>query len=185
MSNFVMYASLGEIEVPSDYNHDTCLSTFCIRNSASCLVHPDLTDEHFGNAPGVLPVAKRKVSSWKRTSNPSRVMRAGEAYRVSLYTQGRDNVSSSQERLDFLNSLDSVFLGVQGMCLVFDQKEEMLPKTFRLLCMDDPAHLPMQSGKCLLPVLCINKTGPAVFSIGDFHALRSGNKSLFVSFVPV
>jgi hypothetical protein len=183
MHHYKLHKKLGVITVPEEYDHTTYLAAFTERQRNRCRVHEYLTDSIFGNAAGTLPPSSRKVSRWKRVGNPTEILHPRERFEVALYGQKVDATSSLDDRLAFLCSQGSSFLGVHGVCLLFEQKRRRLPRARKLLCIDYPERLPLQSGQCLMPVLNTGSDGVGSFSLGDCYSLRSGDKSFLVSFV--
>lgn len=105
---FALYADLGVLTVPDDYDHATCLSrlhhkdTICLGGYAN-----DIVDEHY--------------------QNPTRIMRAGERFHVRVFRQVSADTTTIMQRIAFLESQNALHVGVQGLVLVCEQKIQALP----------------------------------------------------------
>lgn len=106
---FALFADLGIIRVPDDYNHATRLKTFYRQNRKKlCYYNDDITDKNF--------------------PNPTRVLKPGEKFRVRAFKQVVGGTTTSEERMAFLATQKAIHVGAQGASLVFDQKRDQLPK---------------------------------------------------------
>jgi len=112
-SNFSLFADLGIIMVPKDYNHATQLTTFFEKNWAS------KNNKKFRTSINIMEA---------QFPTPSRVLKPGERLHVRAFKVNSDTTASSEECLAFLNRQKSVYTGAQGASLVYEQKRNQLQR---------------------------------------------------------
>ena len=146
---FSLLIDLGTITVPDDYVHANQLAMFRERSPDLNLYNIQISDQNF--------------------SNPSRILKPGEKFRVRAFKHAAGLVSN-EECLNFLVSRGAVHLGAQGASLVFDQKRPLLPKSdggYTSLDVED--RLPFFPGMNCRGVPCIVARKDDVF---DFLLCR-------------
>ena len=126
VEKFAEFVDLGIVTVPNDYDHATCLTAFRQRHQGgeekSFRYYNDaITDPNF--------------------SNPSRILKPGDKFRVKAYRQVVGGTTTSEERMAFLRRQKTIFTGAQGATLVFDQKRDQLPKGKWYASFDEPNRL--------------------------------------------
>lgn len=119
---FGFLADLGIITVPKDYVHETRLATFLKQNRKKFYgVNDNITDVNF--------------------SNPSRILKPGDQFRVRAFKQIVDGTTTSEERLAFLATQRAVLTGEQGASLVLEEKRDQLPKGYWYSSFDEKERL--------------------------------------------
>ena len=136
---FVLLADLGIITVPEDYRHDTRLASFSFRVRhqddefrPSPFQNPAITDANF--------------------PNPSRILLPGDKLHVRVFRQVV-NLTTSSERMAFLETQKAVHVGVQGASLVLEQKRDTLPKGYSCCCFDKKKRLLKTARYHKMPVI--------------------------------
>ena len=106
---FALLVDLGIIVVPENYIHGKCLEMFFKNNHKNLYdYNKNITDANF--------------------SHPSRILKPGDKFRVKAFKQIVGS-TTSQERMAFLSKqLGNIYVGAQGIALVFEQKRDQLPK---------------------------------------------------------
>lgn len=100
----------------------------------------------------------------KNFSNPTRVLKPGDKFRVRAFKQVIDDSRTSDERMAFLRSEKAVFTGVQGVILVWKQKRDQLPKGKWYTSFDEPDRLwKDESGYHRLPSIFFYSDGGYAF----------------------
>jgi len=127
MEKFALFADLGIITVPDDYDHATALTSFRKKNYEKFYYYNDNIADH--NFP-----------------KPTRVLKPGDKLRVCAFKQVVGGSTTSEERMDFLRSQKAVFTGAQGASLVFDQKRDQLPKGRWYTSFDEKERLWQDAG---------------------------------------
>jgi hypothetical protein len=74
-------------------------------------------------------------------SNPSYVMEPGKTILVKTFQQIVKGPTTTEERMDYLDSLGAVYPGAQAIPPVFEQKRDILPKGFWYASYDRPERL--------------------------------------------
>ncbi len=122
---FALLTSLGIARVPHGHNSRTHLADFRQKYPM------------YGNFPG-----NGGHVTDKNYPNPSHVLQSGEWFNVEAYHCSEDIWSLGSKQLEYLKSLPgNVFLGAQGLVLVFDQIRERLLKGYSYLSHDIPDRL--------------------------------------------
>lgn len=145
---FGVFADLGIIEVPADYNHSTYLEQFRQRNRTAFRgYNHKIKDANF--------------------PNPSRVLKAGEKFSVKLFVRVGHGTTLADDHIDFLDKNGAVYTGAQGSGIVFEQKRDLLPKGRSCMSFDRPDRLFADDG-------CHKMTAIGVsFDEGYFFSLTS------------
>jgi hypothetical protein len=150
-AKFALLKDFGYVEVPADYDHSTALARLKAMHYDDCYYFNSLlTDANF--------------------DNPSRVLKAVERYRVRAYEQVSSGTTSSVERVEFLQSLPgNVFIGAQGIPLVFEQKRHYLPKGKWYSSFDELDRLPFLEGCHRVPSVTAYLDGDFRVGLGNFE----------------
>lgn len=120
--SFELLADLGEVTVPDNYVHGTRLDTFRKKHGKKfCYYNGAITDKSF--------------------PNPSRVLEPGDKFWVRAFKQDVSGVTTSEERMAFLDTQQAVYTGAQGVSLVFRQKRHQLPRGFLYASFDERERL--------------------------------------------
>ena len=148
---FALLADLGTITVPPDYVHATRLASFAANNRAKFAYHNDnLTDANF--------------------PNPSRILKPGDRLHVRAFKQIVRGTTTSQERMAFLATQNTVHVGAQGASLAFEQKRDQLPKGFWYCSFDEKERLWTDAdGDHGVPYVFALSGGGFDFGLGDFE----------------
>ncbi len=148
---FALLADLGTIIVPNDYDHGTWLSSFSKKNRKKFYSYnDDINDKNF--------------------PKPTRVLKPGDKLRVRAYHQVVSGTTTSEERMEFLKTLNPVFIGAQGAALVFEQKRDQLPKGKWYASFDEKDRLWEDSdGSHRVPGMDANSDGDFRFNLGYFE----------------
>ena len=112
---FALLADLGTITVPEDYVHGTRLASFRAKYQDGefkrfHFYNDALTDANF--------------------PNPSRILKHSDKLSVRAFRQIAVGMTTSEERMLFLQTEGAVFTGAQGASLVWEQKCKELPKGY-------------------------------------------------------
>ncbi len=163
---FSLLLDLGIVTVPDDYVHETALAKFLEQNRKEFYdANKNITDCNF--------------------SNPTRVLKPGDKFRVRVFRQIADGETTSAERLNFLRQQKAVFVGAQGTTLVFNQKRDQLPKGKWYTSFDEPDRLWQDADGCHgVPYVRACSVGGFVWRLGDFEDDWSGG-SCFLCFCEV
>ncbi len=158
VQKFEVFKSLGVLTVPGDYNHAARLASFYKKhqdnkNPSFYYYNSDINDENF--------------------SNPSRILKPGDNFRVDLVRQIVPNTTTSEERVAFLESPSQggIFLGAQGASLVFgDEKMRAnLPKGNWCASFDKKDRLWRDAGRYhRVPYIHAHSGGGFEFRLGHF-----------------
>lgn len=122
-AKFELLADLGTLTVPEDYNHVTALKAL---NNKYC----EKYYYHEGNKLCDLDFP-----------NPTRIMKPGDKFNIRVFNQVSKGLTSSKERLTFLTTQKAVYLGAQGISLVFDQMRDELQRGLWYISFDEPDRL--------------------------------------------
>ena len=136
------------ITVPENYNHLTALATFKKEHGKKFYYYNENTnDENFKNV--------------------SAKLTPGQKLTVKVF--GITERMSSEDCLAYLKSQKAIFTGAQGVCLVFEQKREELPKGKWYISFDEKKALWKDSdGDRGVPYLGCRSDGDFNFVLGDF-----------------
>ncbi len=155
MGKFTLLADLGVITVPADYDHATRLAKFREKHQGgekkSFRHYADnITDANF--------------------PNPTRILQPGDKLRVRAFRQiAGGTTTSSEERMAFLTTQKAVYVGTQGLSLVFDQKRDQLPKGKWYASFDKKDRLWKDAdGSHRVPSVFAQPDGDFVFNLGYF-----------------
>ncbi len=156
---FVLLADLGEIVVPSDYDHATWLQVFRERNYEQFCYYSDaITDTNF--------------------SNPTRVLKPGDRLSLRVFRQA-GGITTSEERLAFLATQNAVLVGAQGAALAWERKRAELPTGYSHASMDAKERLFEDAdGNHRLPAVLSDSDGDFDFRLGRFGGTWSGKFTL-------
>jgi hypothetical protein len=140
-----------DITVPTDYVHATQLATFTKENKRKCYYWNDaITDPNFA-----------KVTT---------VLTPGRKFKVKVFKQVVSGTTTSEERMAFLRSHKTVFVGAQGASLVFEQQRQALPKGYWYASFDEKDALWQDSGGCRrVPGVLADSVGDFDFGLGRFE----------------
>ncbi|MEA2715073.1 MAG: hypothetical protein QOG91_101 [Candidatus Parcubacteria bacterium] len=121
-AKFAMFADLGVVTVPDDYEHGSRLGSF-VRTNLWKFYHIDsnISDRHF--------------------PNPSRILKPGDKLLVQVFRQVLPGVATFKECMTFLGLKKAVYPGAQGASLVWEEKRNELPKDIWLGSYDDKSRL--------------------------------------------
>jgi hypothetical protein len=109
---------LGELVVPSDYDHDKCLSALRQNLRGPFFsFDPDISDEHF--------------------SRTTVRLAPGQRIRVEALRQLNPGETRAENRLDFLKKEGALLTGPQGAALVIGQMRGKLGQGYRFAFFDD------------------------------------------------
>jgi hypothetical protein len=150
VEKFVLFADLGEIIVPSDFNQKTWLESFDKKNRKKFYYYNDnITDVNF--------------------PKPSRILKPGDKFHVRAFKQNVPGNTTSEERMEFLATQNAVHTGAQGASLVWEQKREQLPKGYWYCSFDEKERLWKDSdGSHRVPGVRAHSDGDFVFGLGCF-----------------
>ncbi len=119
---FALFADLGTITVPNDYVHSNQLDLFAKQNRDKfCGYNDAITDANF--------------------PNPSRILKPGDKLRVRAFKQVVSGTTTSEERMAFLATRKAIYVGAQGVSLVWEQKRDQLPKDYWYASLDEKDRL--------------------------------------------
>lgn len=150
---FALLFDLGVVTIPRDYNHSTQLASFRKKYLGSVDFDYDLTDENF--------------------QNPSRVLKPGDKFHVRVFKQIKPSITSTEERMAFLDKQNAVYLGAQGVSIVFEQRQGGLPAGYRYYSFDRKSRLYKRPwGTCELPYIGISNHSHPRFSFTKFEEYR-------------
>lgn len=154
---FSLLVDLGTIIVPDDYVHETQLASFREENHKRFIYYNDnITDKNF--------------------PNPSRILKPGDRLRVRIFKQSVSGITTTKERMEFMEKLGAVYTGVQGVSLVFDQKRDLLPRDFWCVSYDHAGHLWKDAdGNRRVPGVRAGTDGVFEFCLGDFAGAWSSD----------
>lgn len=108
--------------------------------------------------------------------NPSRVLRPGDRFRVHIYQQVVET-TTGEEKLEFLDSLGSKYLGAQGARLVHYRLFRQLPNGLWFSSLDEPGRLWIdKKGRVRVPEIPGNLN--QAFSLGYFNTPSRENHAL-------
>jgi len=97
------------IIVSNDYKHSTYIKSFRKKyKSGLYYSNSNITDKNF--------------------KNPSRILKPGDIFICKIFSQIKSDKITSEEKLAFLKLQNAVFLGAQGICLVYEQGRDKLLK---------------------------------------------------------
>lgn len=159
VEKFFLLADLGTITVPEDYDHEICLARFAKEHRKEFYYFNDATtDENF--------------------PNPSRILKAGDVLHVRAFKQIVSGTTTSEERMAFLKGQNTVFVGAQGLSLVFEQKREELPKGKWYGSFDEPDCLwKAPDGRRWVPGMSARSDGGFRWSLGNFEYVWSDDEA--------
>ncbi len=145
---FSLLVDLGTIVVPDDYIEGKEFAS--LNQKDFYYFNENLTDENF--------------------SNLKRVLKSGDKFRVKVFKQNVSGSTTSQERLDFLESQNAVLLGAQGASLIYKQKRYELPKGYWYASFDKKDNLWKGSdGYHRVPGVDARSVGDFGFNLGSFE----------------
>lgn len=107
---FSLLRDLGIIQVPEGYAPDTYMSSFRERHR-----------------PDFVSMFKQQADTFL-TEHATRILRAGERFRVRIFAQDHGEMTTSEERVAFLQGHGAVYLGACGLMLLWEQKRDVLPR---------------------------------------------------------
>lgn len=138
---FDLLADLGIIVVPKDYNHKTALRVFGDKNRGKFYKYNSTID----------------VADF---SNPSRILEPGDELQVCVFKQVVPGKTTSEERMAFLSTQKAVYPGAQGIFLVFEQKNYLLPRGYLYTSFDERDRLwEDPDGQLRVLSLCVHRVG--------------------------
>jgi|GEM_PF-945831 len=157
MEKFALFADLGIIMVPDDYDHATWLALFSKENRRKFYYCNDaITDPNF--------------------PNPSRILKPGDKLGVRAFKQIVPGTTTSEERMAFLATQKAVHTGAQGASLVFEQKRDQLPKGFWYASFDEKDRLWKDAGGLhRVPFVVAYSDGAFHFHLGSFEYVWHGD----------
>lgn len=126
MGKFALLADLGVVTVPEEHR----LTSFR-RKNRSLFWHcdPAITDDNF--------------------RSPTCILKPGDRLQVQAFKQVGLVATTVEERLEFCRRQQgNVFVGAQGIPLVFEQKCDRLPKGFWYAFLDTRERLWKDTGGC-------------------------------------
>ena len=145
---FALLVDLGIITVPDGYVHGTCLRKFFKENGKKLYdYNKNITDENF--------------------SNPSRVLKPGDRVRVRAFHQIVPGMTTSKERMAFLEKQPGNFYaGAQGLVHVFEKRDQLLKGKW-YASLDEKDHLwEVSDGDHRVPGVDANSDGDFGISLG-------------------
>ncbi len=116
LEEFPLVADLGVITVPPDYEHETQLSSFHTKYSKLCRIREGFTDEKFATV--------------------SHKLKPNEQLHVRAYAG-----IHLDKCLPVIRTLQGVHTGAQGLTLVWELKQDMLPYLWAYASFDEKDHL--------------------------------------------
>ncbi len=149
---FGLLVDLGVITVADDYNHATALKTFMSKNCQRFhSVSDNITDTNF--------------------SNPTRILKPGDKLHVRAFEPIVNRITT-EECVRFLVAQKAIFTGAQGLCPLFEQKGDQLPRGFNM-SFDEEKHLfAHPDGIFRVPNICIICPGLNGFNLTCFEGVR-------------
>ena len=147
---FVLFADLGEIIVPDDFDHKIWLASFDKKNRKKFYYYnDDITDKNF--------------------PNPTRILKPGDKLYVRAFKQNVPGSTTSEERMEFLATQSAIHTGAQGASLVWEQKRDQLPKGYWYCSFDEKERLWKDSDGChRVPFVLAYSGGGFEFGLGCF-----------------
>ena len=121
---FALLVDLGIIVVPDSHIPGKCLEMFFKNNHKNLYdYNKNITDANF--------------------SHPSQILKPGNKLRVRAFKQVVSGPTTSQERMAFLSKRKegNIYVGAQGVSLVFEQKRDQLPKGRWYISFDEAKSL--------------------------------------------
>lgn len=138
------------IVVPNDYEYSTYIKLFRRKNKTGLYYYNnDITDENF------------KI--------PYRILKPGDMFICKVFFQRKHGVTTSEERLAFYKAQNAIFLGIQGVCLVYEQQKDKLPKGKWYCSFDKKERLWKDSGSHRVPYIDVYSDGDFRIDIGYFE----------------
>ncbi len=115
-------------------------------------------------------------------SNPSRVLKPGDKFRVRVWKQIGSRTTTFLERMDFCRKqVGNCFTGAQGLSQVFDSMRDKLPKGFWYSSFDEVDRLPVVGGCPVVPYVDVHSDGDFEFVLGRLESIWRDYHT-FVSF---
>ena len=99
---------------------------------------------------------------------PSRILMPGQRLAVQAFKQIVVGSTTSIERMEFLRSQNAVFVGAQGLTLVFDQKRNQLAKNKKYVSSDERDRFWSVSLGFRVPELLADSRGGFSLRLGYF-----------------
>ena len=151
IEKFGLLVDLGEVTVPDNYDHATCLATFDKENRKKFYSYNDaITDKNF--------------------PTPTRILKPGDKFHVRAFKQIVSGDTTSEERMAFLAKQKAVLVGAQGATLVFEQKRDQLPKSKWYASFDKKEKLWEDAGgRHRVPLVSAYSVGAFYFYLGYFE----------------
>lgn len=148
---FVLFADLGEIVIPDDFDPSKCLEAFSEKNRKKFYSFNNaITDENF--------------------PNPTRVLKPGDKLWVRAFKQNVSGSTTSEERMAFLAKQNAIHTGAQGASLVWEQKRNQLPKGYWYCSFDEKERLWEDAdGDHRVPNVNAYSGGGFAFGLGSFE----------------
>ena len=152
---FELFLDLGIITVPANYVHATQLASFRVKYQDAAkpsfyFYNDGITDKNFGN--------------------PSRILKPGDKFEVTVFRQIVEGLTTATERLAFLAKQSAIYTGAQGASLVWEQKRKQMPKGYAYVSMDEEARLLRgASGSHGVPGFLHGSSGDWHFDLGSFE----------------
>lgn len=138
------------VTVPLDYVHANRLETFKKKNEKKLhFFSIGITDENFRKSTKLEP---------------------GRKFTVRIFGQNISGITTSDERMAFLQSKKAVFVGAQGASLVLEEKSQELPRGFSYCSFDEKNALWRNGdGFHRLPLINVSVAGDIDFDLGMFE----------------
>lgn len=135
---FVLLADFGMITV-GGYSHGTRLALFRKKYETQfCCYDKDIEE--------------------KNLRNPSRLLRSGDTLHVRAFKQSFFGTTTFEERVAFLKSQKAMFVGAEGVSLLWEEKRHQLPKGYGYGSFDEKDRLwTDNAGYHRVPVVRCNK----------------------------
>jgi hypothetical protein len=137
-----------DLVVPRDYSHQLSLDVFGLNHSSKFFhYNRNITDDNFARvSKKILPEERYKV----------RIFRVKE-------------IISSEECLEFLESIGASLVGAQGITLAYDQFREHFPADQPIVSFDDPSRLWKSENLSMVPFVIRSKSNQIAFDLGYFE----------------
>ena len=152
--DYGVFADLGNITVPLNYDHATCITKFRARHGQRFdKIHSELIDANF--------------------VHPSWVMRAGQKFHVRIFYQFELGVTQASVRMEYLNTQKVAYTGFQGLALVFEKMRQKLPRGCNIVSYDEAENLYAGSkfpGQFFVPYMTLNDKRASDISLGSLEA---------------
>ncbi|NQV88118.1 MAG: hypothetical protein HQ402_00995 [Parcubacteria group bacterium] len=158
---FGILADLGIITVPADYDHATALAA----------LRKEDRDKFYGY---------NEASDDQNFSNPSHILKPGDKFRVHVCNQIVPGTTTSEERMAFLATHRGVYVGAQGLSIVFKEKRDLLPKGKWHASFDEVDRPPVVDGYPWVPYVCADSDGDFRWGLGCFEGVWYGSDTFLL-----